>query len=146
MPSVDARGKQPKFKLRHYRPTGVLDDAIKAAVHDALCELMPLQMKPLAVEVARELRAASGFGEASFTTMPTHERFVSMTELCTRLGINRTTAHRRTFGPALTNAPLVGGIFGLIGFEIAVGTVVTHRPPHRSGLAGFPHPAPTLSV
>ena len=77
------------------RPTGVLDDAIKAAVRDAICELMPLLMKPLAVEVARELRAPSGLGEAISTAMPTHERFVSMTELCTRLGINRTTALRR---------------------------------------------------
>jgi len=29
---------------------------------------------------------------------------------------------------------------------IAVGTLVTERPPHRSGRAGFPHPAPTVGV
>jgi len=28
----------------------------------------------------------------------------------------------------------------------AVGTSVAGRPPHRSGRAGFPHPAPTLGV
>ncbi len=28
----------------------------------------------------------------------------------------------------------------------AVGTSVTGRPPHRSGRAGFPHPAPTSGV
>ena len=77
------------------RPTGVLDDAIKAAVRDAICELMPLHMKPLAVEVARELRATSGLGEAIPTAMPAAERFVSMSELCQRLGVNRSTILRR---------------------------------------------------
>jgi hypothetical protein len=28
---------------------------------------------------------------------------------------------------------------------VAVGTLITERPPHRSGQAGFPHPAPKLS-
>src|ERR1700730_3707498 len=28
----------------------------------------------------------------------------------------------------------------------AVGTLIAERPPHRSGRAGFPHPAPTSGV
>ncbi len=34
----------------------------------------------------------------------------------------------------------------LVGSEIAVGTVIAHRPPHRPGRAGFPHLVLTLSV
>ena len=31
-------------------------------------------------------------------------------------------------------------------YLFAVGTLIAERPPHRSGRAGFPHPAPTLGV
>jgi hypothetical protein len=31
-------------------------------------------------------------------------------------------------------------------FEIAVGMPITGHPPHRTGRAAFPHPAPTLDV
>jgi hypothetical protein len=39
--------------------------------------------------------------------------------------------------------------FALLGISperIAVGTPITERPPHRSGRAGLPHPAPTSGV
>ena len=35
---------------------------------------------------------------------------------------------------------------GRFGCRIAVGMPITEHPPHRSGQAGFPHPAPTLGV
>src|SRR5665811_1861593 len=36
--------------------------------------------------------------------------------------------------------------FSRIAQRIAVGTAITGRPPHRSGLARLRHPAPTLGV
>jgi hypothetical protein len=34
----------------------------------------------------------------------------------------------------------------LMKFRIAVGMRITEHPPHRTGRAAFPHPAPTLGV
>src|SRR5690606_37394249 len=42
-------------------------------------------------------------------------------------------------------APPLGPMHGKQAL-FAVGTLITERPPHRSGRAEFPHPAPTLMI
>lgn len=63
-----------------------LSDAIHAAVQAAVAEHMAPFLKELRKVAFAEAQAPAGKGE---------ERFVSMVELCKRLGVNRSTILRR---------------------------------------------------
>ena len=69
------------------KPAGILDEVINQAVRDALAE----HLSPLLQEVRRCLPPQ--YSEPTIDRCG--ERFVSMTELCERMGVNRTTLLRR---------------------------------------------------
>src|SRR5208283_5521043 len=59
------------------------------------------------------------------------------------VGLDMEAFARKTIGP------MVRGLFSAVSLHLtlfAVGTVITDRPPHRSGRAQLRHPAPTRSI
>jgi hypothetical protein len=58
------------------------------------------------------------------------------------LGVNRATIYRALRLVLLLVGPQVRSERR----HIAVGMPITGHPPHRTGRAAFPHPAPTLDV
>lgn len=72
------------------RVSNPLDEAIRTAVRDALDE----HLAPVLAEL-RSARTALPAEAGVIAQQPRGERFVSVTELCDRLGVNRTTIARR---------------------------------------------------
>ena len=72
------------------RVSNPLDEAIRTAVRDALAE----HLAPVLAELKKAQPPAAPEAPQA-PSQPRGERFVSMTELCERLGVNRTTILRR---------------------------------------------------
>lgn len=70
--------------------TSALDEAVKSAVHDALVEHLPQILREHLVP-----RPPTRLSQSIEPALPPGDRFVSMAELCKRLGLNRTTVLRR---------------------------------------------------
>jgi len=79
------------WKMTNTRPTGVLEGTIWEAVEAAMKQAVAEHIAPAIAELQRQAVASGPSVPADAKT----ERFVSMAEMCTRLGINRTTVIRR---------------------------------------------------